>query len=100
MTPDEQQIFQLFQDGDRALISANAAELDRIYADDYVQYDESGQRTTKSDLISNLTTGKIRFLSMTSTGREIRLLRDDIAVVHGSEDDEIKQEGKQTKIRY
>src|SRR5580698_6418323 len=66
---DEQQIIKLFEDGDRALISADVDELRRIYADDYLQYDESGNVTAKDDLIRRLTSGAIRFVSMTSTGR-------------------------------
>jgi len=38
----------VFEDGDRALISAEVSELTRIFADDYVQYDESGKASTKS----------------------------------------------------
>lgn len=97
---DEQQIIQLFQAGDRALISADATALSRIFTDDYVQYDESGRRSTKQDVITALTSGKIRYVSMISTGRRIRLLRDDVAIVHGSEDDEIEQGGKRLTVRY
>lgn len=97
---DEQQIVQLFEDGDRALMSADVAELQRIYAEDYVQYDESGNRSTRSDLIHNLTSGTIRFLSMTSTGRSVRFLRDDVAVVHGSEEDEIVQAATRSRVQY
>jgi hypothetical protein len=43
---DEQEILQLFEDGDRALIAGDVAELSRIFADDYVQYDESGKAST------------------------------------------------------
>lgn len=97
---DEQEILRLFEDGDRSLISANVGELSRIFADDYVQYDESGRSSTKQDVIANLTSGEIRYVSMTSTGRRIRILRDDIAVVHGSEDDEVEQAGKRFRVRY
>lgn len=97
---DEQQILQLFEDGDRALISADVAELSRIFANDYVQYDHSGKPSTKHDVIGNLTSGKIRYLSMTSTGRRIRFLRDDVALVHGTEDDEVEQDGKRFTVRY
>lgn len=100
MTNDEQQIEKLFEDGDRALIAADVAELQRIYADDYVQYDESGKATTRQDLIRNLTSGAIRFLSMTSSGRRIRMVRDDVAIVHGSEEDEVEQGGKRFPVRY
>lgn len=99
MNDDEQQIVRLFEDGDRALISADVNELQRIYADDYIQYDESGKVVTKQDLIRNLTSGKIRFLSMISTGRRVRLF-GDFAIVHGSEEDEIEQEGRSISARY
>jgi uncharacterized protein (TIGR02246 family) len=97
---DEQQILQLFEDGDRALIAADAKEMERIYADDYMQYDESGRISTRQDVVDRLTSGKIRFISMKSTGRSIRLLRDDLAVVHGSEQDEVEQEGRRSTMRY
>ena len=97
---DEQLIVQLFEAGDRALIAVDLDELSRIYADDYVQYDESGEVITKSELIDSLASGKTRLLSMTSTGRRIRLLRDDVAIVHGSEDDVIEQGGRRFPARY
>lgn len=97
---DEQQILKLFEDGDRALISADASELSRIFTDDYVQYDDSGSVWTKAEVIEKLRSGKIRFVSMVSTGRRIRILRDDIAIVHGSEDDVVEQGGKRFAVRY
>jgi uncharacterized protein (TIGR02246 family) len=97
---DEQEISRLFDDGDRALIAGNVAELSRIFADDYVQYDDSGNASTKSDVIDRLASGAIRFISMVSTGRRIRILRDDVAVVHGSEDDIVEQNEKRFPVRY
>jgi hypothetical protein len=98
MATDEQLILQLFEDGDRALIAA--AELSRIFADDYLQYDEIGKLFTKQDVIRMLTSGAIRYVSITSTGRRIRLLRDDVAIVHGSEKDVVEQDGKRFPVRY
>lgn len=100
MTNDEQLIFQLFKDGDRALIAGDADKLSRIFANDYVQYDESGNSSTKQDLINRLSSGAIRFVSMISTGRRIRILREDVAIVHGSEDDIIEQAGKRFPVRH
>jgi Domain of unknown function (DUF4440) len=97
---DEQLILRLFEDGDRALIAADVGELSLIFADDYVQYDESGKASTKAEVIENLRSGNLRLVSMISTGRRIRLLRDDVAVVHGSEDDEVEQGGKRFPARY
>ncbi len=100
VTNDEQQILKLFEDGDRALIAADVEAMLRIYADEYVQYDEFGNTSTRSDLIENLRSGKIRFVSMVSTGRRIRLLRDDVAIVHGSEGDVVEQGGRRFEARY
>ena len=100
MRNDEQQILKLFEDGDRALIAADMAELSRIFADDYVQYDETGKPSTKQEVLDRLKTGAIRFLSMVSTARRIRLLTEDVAIVHGSEEDEVEQAGKRFSIRY
>jgi uncharacterized protein (TIGR02246 family) len=97
---DEQQIVKLFEDGDRALIAADAVEMLRIYADDYVQVDESGRFSTRQDVIDKLTSATIRFVSMKSTGRFVRLLRDDVAIVHGSEEDEVEQDSRRSSVRY
>ncbi len=97
---DEQQILKLFEDGDRALIAADINELSRIFADDYIQYDALGEPHTKQDVIDNLKTGVIRYLSMTSTGRRIRLLSGAVAIVHGSEEDDVEQGGQRFPVRY
>jgi hypothetical protein len=97
---DEQQIVRLFEDGDRALIAADVTELSRIFADDYVQYDETGRASTKQDVLSKLKSGAIRYVSMIFSGRHIRLLSRETAVVHGSEEDEVEQAGKRYSIRY
>ena len=97
---DKPEIIKLFEDGDRALIAADVEEMRRIYADDYVQQDEAGTTSTRQDVIDRLISGKVRFVSMTSTGRSIRLLRDDVAIVHGSEDDVVEQGGKRFPVRY
>ncbi len=100
MVNDEQEILRLFEDGDRALIAGDVEELSRIFADDYVQYDESGDVSTKADVIDNLKSGNIRYVSMASTGRRIRILRDDVAIVHGSEDDVVEQGGRRFPVLY
>jgi uncharacterized protein (TIGR02246 family) len=97
---DEREILKLFIDGDRALIATDLAALSHIFADDYIQYDESGKAFTREDVLTNLKSGAIRYLSMTSTGRRIRLLTDDVALVHGSEDDEVEQAGRRFQVRY
>jgi hypothetical protein len=100
MTNDEPLILKLFEDADRALIAGDVEELSRIFADDYEQYDESGKASTKSEVIDNLTSGKIRFVSMVSTGRRIRILREDVAIVHGSEEDVLEKGRTRVSVGY
>src|SRR5580700_6031134 len=96
---DEQQILALHEAGDRALMSADLTMLAQIFADDYVQYNESGQPFTKQDVLNNFKTGAIRYPSIVSTARLIRVF-GDTAVVHGSESDEVEISGKRSAVRY
>jgi ketosteroid isomerase-like protein len=96
---DEQQILALHEAGDRALMAADLATLSKIFADDYVQYNEAGKAFTKQDVLNNFQTGAIRYPSIVSTGRLIRLF-GDTAVVHGSESDEVETDGKRFTVRY
>jgi len=97
---DEKQILALHESGDKALMSADLAALARIFADDYVQYNESGQAFTKQDVLDNFRTGKIRYSSIVSTSRKIRLLGNGMAVVNGSENDVAEADGKRFNVRY
>jgi ketosteroid isomerase-like protein len=96
---DEQQILALHEAGDQALMSADLTALARIFADDYLQYNEAGRAVTKQDVLNNFRTGAIRYPSIVSTGRKIRIF-GDTAVVHGSESDEVEAEGKRFAVRY
>ena len=104
MTPvkrptDEQQILALFEAGDRALMSADVSALAQIFADDYVQYNAAGQPFTKQEILDLFSSGETRYPSIVSTGRKIRLF-GDMAVVHGSENDEVIAGGKRFTVRY
>ena len=97
---DEAEIIKLFVDGDRALVAADLAALSRIFADDYIQYDEQGKSSTKEEVIHRLKTAAVRYVSMISTGRRIRLLTENVAIVHGSEEDEVEQGGRRFHVGY
>ena len=96
---DEEQIEALFEAGDRALMAADLDAMAQIFADDYVQYDASGQPFTKQQVLDNLRTSTVRYPSIVSTGRSIRLF-GDFAIVHGSEDDEVEADGRRLAVRY
>jgi uncharacterized protein (TIGR02246 family) len=96
---DEQQILALHEAGDRALMSADLAVLAQIFADDYVQYNEAGKAFTKQDVLESFRSGAIRYPSIVSTGRQIRVF-GDTAIVHGAESDEVESDGKGFSVRY
>lgn len=96
---DEQQILFLHEAGDKALMNADLTVLARIFADDYMQYNEEGRAFSKQDVLNNFRTGAIRYHSIVSTGRRIRVF-GDTAVVHGSESDEVEAGGKRLMVRY
>ena len=99
MENDEQQILALHEAGDKALMSADLAVLAQIFAEDYVQYNEAGKSFTKQDVLDNFRTGAIRYPSIVSTGRLIRIF-GDTAIVHGSELDQVEVDGKRSTVRY
>jgi uncharacterized protein (TIGR02246 family) len=96
---DEQQILALHEAGDRALMAADLAVLAEIFADDYVQYNDAGTAFTRQDVLENFRSGAVRYPSIVSTGRKIRVL-GGTAVIHGSEDDVVETGGKRFEVRY
>jgi ketosteroid isomerase-like protein len=96
---DEQQITALFEAGDRALMGPDLDTLSRIFADDYVQYDPAGKAFSKAEVLENLRTSAVRYPSIVSTGRRIRVF-GEMAIVHGSESDEVAADGRRFTVRY
>ncbi len=99
MLDDEQQIHALFESADQALMRADIEALDRVFADDYVQYDAAGRAFSKQEVLTSLRSGVIRYPVIASTGRRIRLF-GNMAIVHGSEADEVESGGKRSSVRY
>lgn len=96
---DEQQIEALYETGDKALMGADVNVLSRILADEYIQYGVGGKPQGKRTILENFRAGAIRYASIVSTGRTIRIF-GDTAVVHGSESDEVEAEGKRFHADY
>ncbi len=96
---DERQITALFEAGDLALMRADVDGLSRIFAEDYVQYDASGKPFSKKEVLESLRTGSVRYPLIVSTGRRIRLF-GEMAIVHGSELDEVEAGGRRFSVRY
>ena len=78
----EQVIRQLDHERIQAQIGANAVALDRIYADDFIGIGPSGTVRTKPQVISDFTSGNLKFQSITTEDVRVRVY-DNTAVETG-----------------
>ena len=69
----EQDIRQLDNERIQAQIHADAAALDRIYADDFIGVGPSGTVRTKPQVISDFTSGDLKFQSITTDDVQVRV---------------------------
>ena len=69
----EQAIRQLDNERIQAQIGADVAALDRIYADDFVGVGPSGTVRTKTQVISDFTSGDLKFQSITTDKVQVRV---------------------------
>jgi ketosteroid isomerase-like protein len=67
---------QLDQERIQAQISADAAALDRLYAEDFIGIGPSGTVRTKTQVIADFTSGSLRFQSITTDGVQWRVYGD------------------------
>ena len=69
----EQAIIQLDHERIQAQISADATALDRIYAEDFIGVGPSGTVRTKTQVISDFTSGDLKFQSITTDEVQVRV---------------------------
>ena len=69
----EQTIRQVDNERIQAQIHADAAALDRIYADDFIGVGPSGTVRTKPQVISDFTSGTLKFQSITTDEVQVRV---------------------------
>jgi uncharacterized protein (TIGR02246 family) len=69
----EQAIRQLDHERIQAQIGADAVALDRIYADDFIGVGPSGTVRTKAQVISDFTSGDLKFQSITTDEVQVRV---------------------------
>jgi uncharacterized protein (TIGR02246 family) len=72
----EQAIRQLDHERIQAQIGADAAALDRIYADDFIGVGPSGTVRTKPQVISDFTSGNLKFQSITTDEVQVRVYQN------------------------
>jgi uncharacterized protein (TIGR02246 family) len=69
----ERAIRQVDHERIQAQIGADAAALDRIYADDFIGVGPSGTVRTKPQVLSDFTSGSLRFQSITTDEVQVRV---------------------------
>ena len=69
----EQAIRQLDNERIQAQIGADAVTLDRIYADDFIGVGPSGTVRTKAQVLSDFTSGDLKFQSITTDEVQVRV---------------------------
>src|SRR6266567_2806941 len=69
----EQAIRQVDHERIQAQIGADAVALDRIYADDFIGIGPSGTVRTKPQVISDFTSGALKFQSITTDEVQVRV---------------------------
>jgi ketosteroid isomerase-like protein len=69
----EQVIRELDYERIQAQIGANAVALNRIYADDFIGIGPSGTVRTKPQVISDFTSGDLKFQSITTDDVQVRV---------------------------
>src|SRR4029077_8121856 len=69
----EETIRKLDNERIQAQIHADAVALDRIYADDFIGVGPSGTVRTKSQVISDFTSGDLKFQSITTDEVTVRV---------------------------
>src|SRR6516162_9069894 len=69
----EQAIRRLDNERIQAQIGADVVALDRIYADDFIGVGPSGTVRTKTQVISDFTSGDLKFQSITTDEVQIRV---------------------------
>ena len=69
----EQAIRQLDKERIQAQINADAVALDRLYADDFIGVGPSGNVRTKPQVLSDFTSGALKFQSITTDEVQVRV---------------------------
>src|SRR5262249_10370641 len=78
-TSVEEVIKQLDNERIQAQIQADATALDRIYADDFIGVGPSGTVRTKAQVISDFTSGDLKFQSITTDEVQVRVYESTAA---------------------
>jgi ketosteroid isomerase-like protein len=77
-----EQVLQRDEEMAHAVVSADLASLEDIYADDYVYVGSEGRQITRAERLSALRSGALRYLATKHTGATVRVY-GETAIVQG-----------------
>jgi hypothetical protein len=89
----EERLLRVERQRQRAMIEGDEATLDALLADDLTYTHSTGAVQSKSDLIRDIRSGRIRYRSIESPRPQVRLY-DASAIVTGPVDMELEADGK------
>ena len=93
----EQRLREAVAAHDRALVTANAAALNDLYADDYTYVTAAGEVRDKTSQIARLTSGQLEIMSAGSEEVTIRWIGDEALVV-GRFPARLRIDGRESRI--
>lgn len=76
-----------------AMVAADIAKLDQIFADDWATVGASGKIVTKESILSDFRSGKDKLISFELGPIDVQVL-GDVAVAHGSVTEKRSRDGK------
>jgi ketosteroid isomerase-like protein len=77
-----EQVLQRDEEMAHAIVSADLASLEDIYADDYVYVGSDGRQITRAERVGALRSGALRYLATKHTGATVRVY-GETAIVQG-----------------
>lgn len=90
---DEEQIKSIEEERNRAILSGDAATLDRMTADDYTFITLRGELRTKAEIVKGFQSGAFKYESRTISELKVRVY-GDTAVVTGRSTQKGEENGK------
>jgi ketosteroid isomerase-like protein len=95
----EKLILQLEADWANALVNADQVVLDRIVASDWMFTDPAGHLFTKAQVVADLKSGTMDFVSFHNDDLQVRVY-GDTAIVYGLETEKSSYQGKDISGQY
>jgi ketosteroid isomerase-like protein len=91
--PSVEQVLQRDEEMAQAVVSADLARLEDIYADDYVYVGSDGRQVTRAERLGAFRSGTLRYLSTRHSGAAVRVY-GETAIVQGETHSKVVVNGR------